>query len=89
MHKQENFKKGFCKGSPSSHGVDGTEDGNVITFHGDERDDISDSGNVPGHVESNLSECAVNEDNATQGVASEKGVKTNVVQSVAQKIERH
>ena len=54
VHKQEHIKKDFCKGSSSSHGVDETEDGNVITFEGDEQDDISDSGNVPGHVESNL-----------------------------------
>ena len=53
----------------------------MITFEGDEQD-ISDSGNVPGHVESNLRECADNEDNATQGVASEKDVKNNAVQGV-------
>ena len=47
MHKQEHIKNGFCKGSSSSHGVDETEDGNVIIFEGDERDEISDSGNVP------------------------------------------
>ena len=46
MHKQEHIKKGFCKGSSSSHGVDETEDGNVITFKGDEPDDISDGGNM-------------------------------------------
>ena len=82
MHKQEHVKKGFCKGSSSSHGVDKTKDGNVITLEGDEQDDISDNGNVPGHVESNLRECADNEDNATQGVASEKDVENNVVQGV-------
>ena len=49
MHKQEHVKKGFCKGSSSSHGVDETEEGNVITFEGDEQDGISDSGNAPGH----------------------------------------
>ena len=44
--KQERVRKGFCKGSSSSHSVDETEDGNVITFEDDEQDDISDSGNV-------------------------------------------
>ena len=78
MHKQEHVKKGFCKGSSSSHSVDETKDSDVITLEGDEQDDIPDS----GHVESNLSECADNEDNATQGVASEKDVENNVVQDV-------
>ena len=82
MHKQEHVKKGFCKGSSSSHGVDETKDSYVITLEGDEQDDISDGGNVSGHVESNLSECADNENNATQGVASEKDVENNVVQDV-------
>ena len=54
----------------------------MIAFKGDEQDDISDSGNVPGHGENNLSECADNEDNATQGAASEKDVENNVVQGV-------
>ena len=54
----------------------------MITLEGDEQDDISDSGNVSGCVEGNLSECADNEDTATQGVASEKDVENNVVQDV-------
>ena len=57
MHKQEHIKNGFSKCSSSSHGVDEIEDDNVITFEGDVWDDISDSGNVHGHVEDNLSEC--------------------------------
>ena len=36
----------------------------MTTFEGYVQDDISDHGNVPGHVEDNLSECADNEDNA-------------------------
>ena len=55
----------------------------MIAFKGEERDDISDVViNVPGHAESNLSECADNEDNATQHVASEKDVQSNLVQGV-------
>ena len=40
------------------------------------------SGGAPGHVESNLNECADSEDNATQDVVSEKDVENNVVQGV-------
>ena len=83
MHKQEHIKKGFRNSSSSSHWVDELEDDNVITFEGDVRDDISDSRNVPGHVGDNLSECADNEDNATQSVVSEKDVENNVVQGVS------
>ena len=51
MRKQEHIKKGCCKGSSSSHGVDESEDDTVIIFEGDVWEDISDSGNVPSHVE--------------------------------------
>ena len=49
----------------------------MITFEGDVLDDISDSGNVPGHVEDNLSQCTDNEHHALQGVASEKDLENN------------
>ena len=86
MHKQENIKKGFCEGSNFSHGVDEIEDDNVVTFEGNVRDDIfSDSSNVPGQVEDDLSECTDNADDATQGVASEKHVGNNAVQGITPK----
>ena len=89
MQKQEHIKKCFCKGSCFSNGVDETEDGNVKLSKVMNRMIFSDSGNVPGHVESNLSECADNEDNTTQGVDSEKDVENNVVQGVTPLLIRH
>ena len=56
IHKQVHIMKGFCKCSSSSHGVDEIQDDYVITFEGDVQDDISNSGDVPGHAEDNLSE---------------------------------
>ena len=54
----------------------------MITLGGDVRIFL-DSANVPCHVEDNVSECTDNEDNnAIEGVASEKEVENNAVQGV-------